>query len=254
MLRSLPDSRDVLLDPRLANPDELLKVKPAVDAFEEAMVPILAEKDDVPVCTGAFYWVNRVNHHVENAKYSVRTAQNYYVTWDDFHWKYDLEKTVNRLEDLDSYLSMERYSLLYLEPIREVRVRAHSNQPRLSAALHFCVTPCYLHFPARFCHSSRPSWRPSLATSKAFTFGSGPSNTGLHLSAAAAASAPHRVSCSRALEWKRICDWAAAQMSAQSGGARRARSSRPFAFVPLLCYIGSSRRVLSHVCFGVLGY
>ena len=54
--------------------------------------------------------------------------------------------------------------------------------------------------------------------------------------------------------WKRICDWAAAQMSAQSGGARRARSSRPFAFVPLFCYIGSSRRVLSRVCFGVLGY
>jgi hypothetical protein len=128
VLRSLPDSRDVLLDPRLANPDELLKVKPAVDAFEEAMVPILAEKDDVPVCTGAFYWVNRVNHHVENAKYSVRTAQNYYVTWDDFHWKYDLEKTVNRLEDLDSYLSMERYSLLYLDPIREVSARAHSNR------------------------------------------------------------------------------------------------------------------------------
>ena len=93
-----------------------------------------------------------------------------------------------------------KWPLSFAASTFEVSARAHSNQPRLSAALHFCVTPCYLHFPARFCHSSRPSWRPSLATSKAFTFGSGPSNTGLHLSAAAAASAPHRVSCSRALE------------------------------------------------------
>jgi hypothetical protein len=41
--------------------------------------------------------------------------------------------------------------------------------------------------------------------------------------------------------------------SAQRNNDNR-RSSRPFAFVPLFCYIGSSRRVLSRVCFGVLGY